>query len=59
MHYSAGVKVLQRLECLSDEERHLLLHQLIVGNEVVKQTTVLQPDSHKYSNVFQLLSYAG
>lgn len=44
--HSAGVKVLQSLQCFSDEERHLLLHQLIVGDEEVEQTAVLQPGRH-------------
>lgn len=43
---SAGVEVLQSLQDFSDEERHLLLHQLIVGNKVVKQAAVLQTNAH-------------
>lgn len=37
------MKVLQGLQRLSDEEGHLLLHQLVVGDQVVEQTAVLQP----------------
>lgn len=43
---STGVKMLQSLQSLSDEERHLLLHQVVVGDQVVEQPAVLQPDRH-------------
>lgn len=43
---SAGVEVLQSLQDFSDEERHLLLHQLIMGDKVVKQAAVLQTNAH-------------
>lgn len=63
MRDSAGVEVLQSLQDFSDEERHLLLHQLIVGDKVVKQAAVLQTNAQwmvkLYPNSLNCLILAG
>lgn len=47
--YPASVKVLQSLQRFPDEERHLLLHQLVMGGQVIQQTSVLQSDTSRNS----------
>lgn len=42
MCHPAGMKVLKSLQGFSDEECHLLLHQLIVADQMIQQTSVLQ-----------------